>query len=274
VKASLVSLVVALLVAFSSASAQAQTETPDALFARGAAAVQAGSINEAVEAFEALADQGFAHPDASFDRALAYIGRVRASAEHPGDLGRAAAALEETLLIRPDDREAEAALDVVRAEVARRRARGGWSADVESKPTIDRALVGLASERTRSVLAIVASFILTAGLLLRILGSKEQTGSAHLAGAIAVPIGAVGLLVFSLLSVGARHLRHTTLDGVIVATEARLVTEKGIADPGAPIPEAARVEIGERRGALVHVRWGHVEGWTQAAAVRLLARPQ
>jgi hypothetical protein len=254
--------------------AMAQAETPDASFTRGVAALRAGSVHEAVDAFEALADQGFAHPDASFDRALAYVGRVRAAAERPGDLGRAAAALEETLLMRADDREAEAALDIVRAEVARRRARGGWSADVESRPTIDRALVGLASEWTWSILAIVASVMLTAGLLLRILGDKERTGAAHLAGAVAVPIGAVGLLVCSILSVGARHVRQTTHQGVIVAAEARLVTETGIAAPGAPIPEAARVEIGERRGGLVHVRWGQVEAWTHASAVRPLAGPQ
>jgi hypothetical protein len=121
---------------------------------------------------------------------------------------------------------------------------------------------------------MVASAILTLGLLLRILGNREQAGAAHLAGAIAVPIGAVGLLAFALLSVGARHLRQTTQDGVIVATEARLLTENGVVAAGAPIPEAARVEIGERRGTLVHVRWGHVEGWTQAVAVRPLARRQ
>jgi hypothetical protein len=272
-KARLAWLFAMLIVLVSPAHARADAEAPEALFGRAVAALNAGSFHEAVELFEALADQGFAHPDASFDRALAYLGRVRASAERQGDLGRAAAALEETLLMRPDDREAEAALEVVRAEVARRRARGGWSADVESRPTLDRALVGLASEWTWSVLALVAAAVLTLGLVLRILASKEQAGAAHLAGAIAVPIGVVGLLVFALLSGGARHLRQTTRDGVIVAAEARLVTEKGMAAPGAPIPEAARVEIGERRGALVHVRWGHVEGWTQAVAVRPLGRP-
>jgi hypothetical protein len=266
-------LVTALVVLVSPASVRADGEPKDALFGRGVAALKAGSFHEAVETFESMADQGFAHPDASFDRALAYVGRVRAAAERPGYRGRAAAALEETLSMRPDDRDAEAALDVVRAEVARRRARGGWSADVESKPTLDRALVGLASEWAWSVLALVASAVLTAGLLLRMLGGRKQAGAAHLAGVITVPIGATGLLVFSLLSFGSRHLRQTTQDGVIVATEARLVTEKGAAAPGAPIPEAARVEIGERRGALVHVRWGHVEGWTQVGAVRTLARP-
>jgi hypothetical protein len=273
VKARLVWLIAMLFVLFVPARVQADAESPDAVFGRAVAALNAGSLNEAVELFESLADQGFAHPDASFDRALAYIGRVRAAVERPGDLGRAAAALEETLLMRPDDREAESALEVVRAEVARRRARGGWSADVESKPTLDRALVGLASEWVWSVLSLVAAAVLTVGLVLRILGKKAQAGAAHLAGAIAVPIGAAGLLVFALLSVGARHLRQTARDGVIVATEARLVTEKGTAAPGAPIPEAARVEVGERRGSLVHVRWGHVEGWTQAVAVRLLGRP-
>ena len=55
--------------------------------------------------------------------------------------------------------------------------------------------------------------------------------------------------------------------------EAHLVTEKGILTSKTPIPEAARVEIGEQRGGLVHVRWGAIEGWTQSDAVRRLARP-
>src|SRR6266699_2644113 len=104
---------------------EAPDEAPESLFKKGALALRDGSVNEAVEVFEALADRGFVHPDASFDRSLSYLARVRAGLERPGDLGRAAAALEETLLFRPDDREAESALELVRAEVARRRARNG-----------------------------------------------------------------------------------------------------------------------------------------------------
>jgi hypothetical protein len=261
-------------------------DTPETLFQRGVTALRDGSLNEAVEVFEALADRGFVDPDASFDRSLSYLGRVRAGVERPGDLGRAAAALEETLLLRPDDREAESALDLVRAEVARRRARGGATTDVESRPTLERAVIGIASEWTWSILAVLSSLLLTIGLALRVIASsrddafgEERTappareGTLHLASAIIVPLGGASLLAFALLATGARQLRLTTREGVVVMPEAHLVTEKGILTTKGPLPEAARVEIGEQRGALVHVRWGAVEGWTQSDAVRRLARP-
>jgi hypothetical protein len=262
-------------------------ESPESLFKKGAAALRDGAVDEAVELFEALADRGFVHPDASFDRSLSYLGRIRAGIEHPGDLGRAAAALEETLLFRPDDREAESALELVRAEVAHRRARSGSSADVESRPTLERAMLGIASEWTWSILAVLASLLLTAGLVLRLIavasddarraegrapdGSRE--GALHLASTIAIPIGGACLLVFVALAAGSRHLRLTTREGVVVLPEAHLVTERGTLTSSVPIPEAARVEVGERRGALVHIRWGSVEGWTQSDAIRRLARP-
>ncbi|HEY3593869.1 MAG TPA: hypothetical protein VGL13_08345 [Polyangiaceae bacterium] len=260
-------------------------DAPESLFRKGATALRTGAMDEAVEIFEALADRGFVHPDASFDRSLSYLSRVRAGSEHPGDLGRAAAGLEETLLLRPDDHDAESALELVRAEVARRRARSGSSAEVESKPTLDRAIIGVASEWTWSILAMLSSALLTVGLALRALSSQPR-GSADapsdaaarenvmsLASAIAVPIGAICLLVFAGLGAGARHLRETTLEGVIVVPEAHLVTDKGTLTSAGPIPEAARVEVGEQRGSLVHVRWGAVEGFVPGDAVRRLSRP-
>jgi hypothetical protein len=259
-------------------------DTPESLFRKGVSALRDGSVNEAVEIFEALADRGFVDPDASYDRSLSYLGRVRAGTEHPGDLGRAAAALEEALLLRPDDKEAESALDLVRAEVARRRARGGATAELESRPTLERAVVGIVSERTWSFLAAFSSLLLTLGLVLRMIAASRdddpsdqkaaaREGTMHLASAIIVPLGSLCLVVFAGLAVGARQLRLTTRDGVVVTPEAHLVTEKGVLTTRGPIPEAARVEIGEQRGALVHVRWGAVEGWTQSDAVRRLARP-
>ncbi len=264
----------------------APDESAESLFQKGVAALKEGAVNEAVETFEALADRGFVHPDASFDRSLSYLGRVRAGVEHPGDLGRAAAGLEETLLFRPDDREAEMALELVRAEVAHRRSRGGASTDVESRPTLERAMLGIASEWTWSVLAALSSLLLTVGLVLQVLArsrdidpsSGESTavareGALHLASTIAIPIGGACLLVFAMLAAGARHLRLTTREGVVVTPEAHLVSEKGVLTTQGGIPEAARVEVGEQRGALVHVRWGSVEGWTQSDAIRRLARP-
>jgi hypothetical protein len=259
-------------------------EDAQSLFTQGAAALKEGSFHRAVELFEALADEGFQHPDASFDRALAYIGRVKAGADRPGDLGRAAAALEEVLLMRPDDRDAEKGLETVRAEVARRRARNGASADVEARPSPERALVGLASESTWSVLAIAASVLLTVGLVLRmierrrsaedgVLHTVEGSGALHLAGAIATPIGGVALVIFAVLAGEARHIRMTTEDAVIVVPEARLTDDRGIAMNGGPIPEAARVELSDRRGSLVRVRWGTVEGYVPSSSALRIARP-
>ncbi|HKQ68501.1 MAG TPA: hypothetical protein VJT73_04140 [Polyangiaceae bacterium] len=272
------------LVASPAIAATSVTEdAPESLFRKGAAALAEGSINDAVDTFEALADRGFVHPDASFDRSLCYLGRVKAGIERPGDLGRAAAALEETLAQRPDDREAESALELVRAEVARRRARSGSSTDVEARPTIERAVLSVVSEWTWSILAALSSLVLTIGLVLRMRasGAREDDSVAErstremlqLASVVAVPLGALCLLVFGLFAAGARHMRLTTTEGVIVAPEAHLVTEKGVLTSAAAIPEAARVEIGEQRGSLVHVRWGSVEGWTQSDAIRRLVKP-
>jgi hypothetical protein len=60
---------------------------------------------------------------------------------------------------------------------------------------------------------------------------------------------------------------------VVVAPEVRLTDDQGHALGGDPVPEAASVEVGERRGALAHVRWGASEGWVPAADVRVLSAP-
>lgn len=239
------------------------------LFTQGVTALEKGDFPTAVDAFEALADRGFVHPDASYNRALAYIGRAQSSAERPGDLGRAAAALEETLQSRPDDDDAKQALDIVRAEVAKKRARRGAQADVEASPTLDRAVIGLASERTWAILAAFGSTLLTLGLALR---RAQRESTAHLVGSIAVPVGAVALVLFGTLAWGARQLRLTAEPAVVVATEARLVDEKGVPLGAAAIPEAAKVEVHERRGALVFVRWGSTTGWVSARDLRFLPR--
>src|SRR6185295_18650845 len=143
--------------------------------------------------------------------------------------------------------------------------------------------LGLASEFTWSVLAALSSLLLTMGLMARAVepqsedeprdrppGAFERSreGTIHLASAIAIPIGCACLVLFAGLAAGSRHLRLTTSEGVIVAPEARLVTEKGVLTSGGPIPEAARVEVGDQRGGLVHIRWGSVEGFTQGDVVR------
>ena len=247
---------------------RASAEDEQAIFDRGAAALTAGEFATAIDLFEALADRGFVHPDASYDRGVAYVMRVRAGADRPGDLGRAAAGFEEALLLRPGDEEAQLALDLVRAEVTRRRSRRAKES-VDVRPTLDRALVGLAGEQTWGMAATAASVLLVVGLLLR----RRPSGHAHVAGSVLWPTSLVALCALVPLTWGARHLRLRTQPGVIVVSEAYLADEPGSSARGDAIPEAAMVETSERRGALMRVRHGGAVGWIPATSVRLLARP-
>lgn len=258
----------AAMLAFAPTTAHAAGEPPEALFEKGAKAIQSGDFAAAIDTFEGLADQGFLHPDASYDRGVAYMLRYRAHADQPGDLGRAAAAFEETLLLRPDDHDADVALDLVRAEVTRRRAKRTKDA-VNVRPTLDRMVVGLAGEETWGLAAFAASLALALGLVLR-----PRPGRAHIAGSILVPSAAVALLVLLPLAWSARSLRLHTRAGVVVAAELPLTDDQGHTIAGDPVAEAASVEVGERRGGLVHVRWGASEGWVPAADVRVLGAPE
>jgi hypothetical protein len=260
-------LLVTLALALGALGSARAEDRPEDLFAKGATALARGEYGAAIDTFEALADQGFVHPDASYDRGLAYVMRYRAHAGRPGDLGRAAAAFEETLLLRPGDADADAALDLVRAEVTRGRARHSRDT-VDARPTLDRMVVGLAGEQTWALAAFVASLALAVGMVLR-----PRTGRAHIAGSILVPTAIVALLVLVPLTCGARWLRRATRPGVVIATDLRLTDEAGHPIVADPLPEAASVEVGERRGALAHVRWGAAEGWAPAADLRVLGAP-
>ena len=135
---------------------------PAADFEQAVSALEQGAYGDAIDRFEQLADRGFVHPDASFDRAVAYIGRARSPQKQVGDLGRAAAALAETLALRPDDQAADSALDAVRSEIGRTRARTG-SRPLVARPRLIRALVGLLPEPAWGALAVLGSFSLAWG---------------------------------------------------------------------------------------------------------------
>lgn len=254
------------LTTYSCSVAFAQERSSETLFREGSAAIAKGEYATAIERFEALSDMGYVHPDASYNRGLAYVARLRAASDRPGDLGRAAAAFEETLRLRPDDVDADRALDIVRAEVTKRRSRRGKDA-VTVRPTLDRVVVGLASERTWSLLALVSSILFAVGLFLR----RAASSGVSVAGRVLAPTALVFFCVFLPLTMGARRLRLTTRAAVIVAPEVHLVDDTGTAQGGDPIPEAQLVEAGELRGALIHVRWGSTEGWIPAGSVRLLS---
>jgi tetratricopeptide (TPR) repeat protein len=234
-------------------------------FEEGTEALRQGRYQDAIEQLEAYADRSPPHPDASFNRGLAYLMRVRNDDEKPGDLGRAAAAFEETLALDPDDAEARDALSKVTGEVARRRAERGLDSLI-AKPTLDRVVIGLASERTWGIAAIVSAMLLAVGLALR----QQRPGPLQLAGTLLLPASGVALLILLPLYLGARDLRLNTRTAVVVVKEARVVDPTGKAMGGEAIPEAAKLEIGERKGRYVHFRYGSREGWVPASTLRII----
>ncbi|MSP23915.1 MAG: hypothetical protein EXR75_01880 [Myxococcales bacterium] len=238
---------------------------PHDSFRAGADALVLGKYEVAIAELEAHADREPPHPDASFDRALAYLARVRSGGERAGDLGRAAAALEETRLMRPDDAEAATALELVRAEVARRRARSQKSI-VMATPSLDRLVYGLATPHAWAIAAILSSWLVAVGVLLR----RRPAGARRLAGTLLIPVAAVLMVVLVPLAVGSAKVARSSVPGVLVVREAFLTDETGAALGGDPVLEAARLELGEERNTLVHVRNGVREGWLPAENVRTL----
>ncbi len=103
---------------------------------------------------------------------------------------------------------------------------------MDARPTLDRLVVGLATEQTWGLAAIVASLLFALGLVLR----RRPSGRAHVAGSVLAPTAAVALLALVPLTLGARHLRRTARPGVIVVDEVYLADEDGKSRGGDPIP--------------------------------------
>jgi hypothetical protein len=234
-------------------------------FARASDALAKSDSRKAIAELEILADRGYLHPDVSYQRGIAYAMRARTSAALPGDLGRAAAGFEEATRLDPGDTDAARALDLVRAEVARKRSRQDKS-DTIVRPTLDRVVAGQFSATAWSIAAIIASALMSIGVLLR----ARPSGFMHVAGTLIAPISLIALLGLAPLAYFSRQLEETTRPGVIVLVEAALQDENGANTDAPAIPEATLVELSERRGDNVFVRWGSYEGWLPHEAVRPL----
>ena len=263
-----------LLLTLAAGSALAAPNEVAGEFASATSALKRGAYTEAIDDLELLADRGFVHPDASFNRAVAYVERARSSGAVPGDLGRAAAALREVLLLRPNDDEAETGLARIRAEIARRHAREG-TAPVMARASLGRAATSLLAEDSWALIALVGSLLLSTGLGLR---RFVRRTSAELAGAVGIGLGALLLLSGAGMAAGARHFRRTSAEAVIVQDEARLLDESGKPLPqkrgaadSVTVPEGATVYVLERRPTLFRVEWGSSEGWLTPGQERILA---
>ncbi len=234
-------------------------------FERASHALDKGDLKTAIGELEVLADRGVIHPDVSYNRGLAYARRSRTRAAEAGDLGRAAAGFEEALRLAPDHGDAALALDLVRAEVARRRSRQDKN-DTIVRPSLERVLMTQWSPFVWGVSAVVASVLLAVGLLLR----SRPSGWAHVAGSVLAPFALLGLVVLTPVAYFSREIAETTRPGVVITPEAALTDLAG-ANIDAPVmPEATLVELGERRAENVFVRWGSYEGWVAQSAVRPL----
>lgn len=235
-------------------------------------AVERGAFDDAVDQLELLADQGFVHPDASLARAYAYVERARSRAAQPGDLGRAVAALEEARGLGRDDDSVASALERIRSEIARRRSRES-GAELVQRPRLGRAITGLLPEDVWAFLAAIGSLILTLGLAAR---SFVHRRGAEIAGAVGIAVGLLIGTIGGAFAAAARHYRISTRDAVVVTSEARWLDAAGrpLSRPGAQsniIPEGARVHVRREQAGRYEVEWGVLDGWVNAAQVRLLA---
>ena len=249
----------------------ARAESPEQAYSAALASLAKGADNEAIDRLELLADQGFAHPDASLARAAAYLARAESPSPRPGDLGRAAAALSEALLLRPDDARAEQALEAVQGEIARRKSRQAESVVV--RPRLGRAIVALLPEQAWAAVALLGSLALALGIVLRRTATR---GFVRLSGAVAVGVGGALLLSFGSGAYAAHQIRVTSQPGVVVVPEARLTNETGRPLPlktgvdSTSVPEGATVYVKERRDGRCLVEWGNTDGWLSLSDVRLL----
>lgn len=240
----------------------------EALFERATSALERNKLAQALQDFETLADQGPPHPDVSYNRGLAYAARARSPSAVPGDLGRAAAAFEEARRLAPRDREAERALELVRAEVTRRRSKLDKK-DAVVRPSLDRVVARWVSPGGWGLLAIASSTTFAVGLVLRQRAQKTW----HVVGAVAAPLSLLLSLLLVPMAVFARHLAEHSRPAVVVVPETVLEDDDGKPIDSPPLPEATLVELGARKNDRVAARWGSYEGWLPATHLRPLVLP-
>lgn len=255
------------------APSDARAEDDGNLLAEAADALAAERPAEAIAKLESLADRGLVDPVASYDRGLAYAARVRAAAEEPGDLGRAAHGFEEARELTEDPalrRDAAAALAVVRAEVARRRARAGETVEMDHGVSLGPAIARLLPENAWAILAAVASAALAVGIALR---ARFSEGRARVATTTTCAVSAPLLLLFAIATLGARDLRTRVREGVIVSPGARLLDDRHLAIAGLDaLPEGARVTITGEGAGFLRVEATGAAGALPVGAVRPLAK--
>lgn len=267
------------LVAALGREARADEPLPSAEeLAQVGAALERGAFSEAIAQLELWSDQGITHPDLSFDRGVAYLGRAESPAHRRADLGQALAAFEEAAYLEPGDDEASHVVERIRAGIAERRDQGP-NGGVVARPRLSRALLELIDENVWAALGALGALGLSLGLAAR-LGLHGHR--ARLAGGIAAVVGLVlGVLGAGMAFVGFR-LRAETAPAVVIVEQARLHGADGrpfataraasaLGEAADRVPEGTLVHISGVRGGLVEIEWGDSQAWLSAREVRRLA---
>lgn len=257
----------ALLLAAPLAQAASTAES----LALAAQAVEAGRYQAALDELEQLADTGVAHPDVAFTRGVAYLRRASSDKAEPGDLGQAAAAFRETLLLRPSDAQAGRGLEEARMVVARK---------ATSEETTIEA-VGLGQRLLLMLDAWIVLILACAGSLMCALGlaffrlgrDTKRTG-----GAIAAAVGGTLTLLCLPLWLLVTRAQNSTDIAIVIAARAPLLDAEGRAKKGlAPLPEGTEIHIARARGNLVQLSTGVPRGgetWMRRSQLRVLATPR
>lgn len=248
---------------------------PAALFRAATVALAAGRPSDAITKLEALGDRGIVDPVVSYDRGLAYAGRVRSGpgTEQPGDLGRAAHGFEEARELSRDPAlvaDAKAALAAVRAEVARRRARAGDPIEIDTGVSMGRSIVRLLPENVWAMLAAIFSVSLAIGIVVR---ARATLKRLQVAGTTTCAV-AGGLLVLSAVVLSsARDMRRHVREAVVIAPSTRLLDDRHVALVSvAPLPEGARVQLLDEAAEFAHVVVGHAVGWLPSSTLLPMAK--
>lgn len=246
---------------------------PKALFRAATDALAGDRPAEAIAKLEALGDRGIVDPVVSYDRGLAYAGRVRAGAEQPGDLGRAAHGFEEARELSRDRAlvaDATTALAAVRAEVAKRRSRAGDPIELEHGVSLGRSIVKLLPENAWAVLGALCSAALAVGIVLR---ARARVKRLKVAGTTTSAVAGGVLVVMALILQAARDVRLHVREAVVIAPSTRLLDDKHVALLSvAPLPEGARVQLLDEGADFAHVVAGRAAGWLPSSAVLPMAK--
>lgn len=257
------------------ASASASAPEPldsAALFQSASEALAEERPGEAIANLEALADRGLVDAVSSYHRGLAYAARVRAGGEQPGDLGRAAHAFEEARELTRDPSlrgDATRALSIVRAEVARRRARAGDPVEIGHGASLGRSIVKLLPEDAWASIAALLSLALVVGIVVR---SRAGASRAKVAATTSAAISAALLVVTSTLAWAARDARLHQRDGVIVTPSARMLDDRRLATDGPALPEGARARLLEERDGYSRIELFGKRGTVPSSAVLPIAK--